>query len=636
MAKHKRLGYALSAAAMVGSSFLPFASVSATDVSDKLVYNDAASGLSDIDITYENGVTSLDVVVRFDGASIDKVLNQASGVGSVPGSFYASVDPKYGFTTPFGKGNYNYTPGVDEPTTPEEFEQGFADQIDECSEYYQRWYGPSFSCDSWAYWSSSSSAFWQDYGYIQYKKDGNWITAPSDQTNFATPTQASDIRSNRDRLVAALGLESADELEYGVNWRFVGDETATAWIYRDTKAATYPVSNQDEYIKIHTTVEYVFDYMTLDANGNPIYHETLQDALDSEDATVILNKDTVVDTITIPAGKTLIEREGKLTINDTLHSSILGTYTKQDGENYHIVKLTQNNQQGNDVTMKTGLVQVDDVVDIDYAILDGFKYASTLNGEAYAEDVFVMPNADVSFVVTYSEWTITVGADEGDDSASDTVRAAIAASVTEDLKALIADGETENENLSLNDLEATKDVYKAGGQLEEYYEEWLYPSSDYYEGAEAYDKIVAAMEDGEQIAAMYDGLIDLYYGNSHYGAVYGLNTPVEVRFNIPEEFRNAPAGYGRIFTIIRGHIDMNGNESATRLETSVDGTDAVAMNDKFSSFAIVYKDVPANPDTGVITRQGGSATIASAFAAGFVGLLASITSFAYLIKRRKN
>ena len=331
MAKNK-IACALSAAAVCGA-LVPLNVFAYTDVTDVITYNDGANNLSTLEKTFENGVTSLNVRVRFDGASLEKILNQSSGKGSTPGRYYATIDPKYGFTKPFAKGNYNYTPGVDEPDTPEDFEAGFAAQLEECSEYYMAHYG--IACDTWAYWESNSSPFWQDYGYIQYKKDGNWIDATSDTVNFGKVADASQVRSNGERLVAALGLESADDLQYGVNWRFLGDETATAWIYRDT----YPNSTRDEYIKIHTTVEYVFDYMTLDENNNPIYHATLEDALTSDDDTIILNKDTEVDTVNIPVGKTLIEREGELTVNDLANSSIKGVYSKQDGERYYIAEV---------------------------------------------------------------------------------------------------------------------------------------------------------------------------------------------------------------------------------------------------------------------------------------------------------
>ena len=576
---NNRVAYALSAAAICGA-LVPL-DVFAIDVSDKLVYNDAANGLSAVDIAYENGVTSLDVQVRFDGASIDKVLNQASGVNSTPGSFYATVNPNYGFTTPFGKGNFNYTPGVDEPNTPEEFEQGFTAQVDECSAYYQRWYGPNFSCNSWSYWSSNSSAFWQDYGYIQYKKDGNWITAPSDQVNFAMPTQASEVRSNRDRLVAALGLESADELEYGVNWRFVGDETATAWIYRDTKSDTYPVSAQNEYIKIHTTVEYVFDYMTLDANNNPIYHATLEDALASEDNTIILNKDTVVDTLNVPAGKTLIEREGELTILDPENSNIEGEYDKK------------------------------------------------------------------------GELELAMSGDKNDESASEEERAAIAEFVKAQTGALIASGESKNQKVVFWDdeendiagIEVLKNSLKLGRTLETTL--WAEGPLDEDEWGliEAHDEAMGLISQNEKIATVYEGGVSIYDSALKLlGTVFELDAPATVKFVIPEDLREAPAGYIREWTVIRVHMAADNTRSAERLTAEFDGENVVTSTDKFSSFVVVYEDVvdeepveseeTTAPDTGTMTAAGASASIAAMAAAVTVGMLTSIVSFTYLMRRR--
>ncbi len=633
MVKYRKLGYALSATMLLGTT-MPL-NVLATDVSDVLTFSDGASELSEYQVTYENGVTTLDIEVRFDGASIDKVLNQASGKGSTPGSFYATIDPHYGFTKPFAKGNFDYVQGSDsEPNTPEEFEQGFADQLDDCDAYYKQIFGQDFTCDSWDYWESNSSAFWQTYGYIQYKKNGVWVTAPSDKTNFASPTTAAQARPNRDRLVDALELADASELQYGVNWRFVGNGTNTAWIYRDT----YPNPTRNEYIKTNISINYVFDYMTIDANGNPIYHTTLQDALNSEDATVILNKDTTVDTITIPAGKTLIEREGELTISDPLHSTVNGTYTKKDGKNYHIVKVTQTG--AGLLQVAEPIVEVGSEVDLDIQIPDGYKISSfSIDGSNVSGDTrkFTMPNNDTSVIITFGEWTIAASPDESDDSGSDEVRGVIAESVTKDLKSLLESGETKNDSLTLSDLDKVKNVFKDGGSVLAYLEKWFYSSEDYYEYAEAYEAIVAQMEDGEKIAAMYDEYIDLYSSldDSHLGIVYALDTPVKVRFEIPEEYRNVPAGFTRVFTIIRGHVDTNDVDTATRLATSRDGDDVVAENDKFSTFAIVYKDVVSTPDTGVMTAQSGSAIVASIVSAVAVGLITTITSLAYLLRRRQ-
>lgn len=142
---------------------------------------------------------------------------------------------------------------------------------------------------------------------------------------------------------------------------------------------------------------------------------------------------------------------------------------------------------------------------------------------------------------------------------------------------------------------------------------------------------------GEEIAAMYDVYVDLYssFDDSHLGSVYGLDTPVELRLNIPEGYREAPEGYKRIFTIICGHMDVNEVSTATRLETTRDGDDVVTENDKFSAFAVVYKDVLASPDTGIMTRRGGSAMVATVTTSVVIGVIVSILSFTKLIKMRR-
>ena len=123
---------------------------------------------------------------------------------------------------------------------------------------------------------------------------------------------------------------------------------------------------------------------------------------------------------------------------------------------------------------------------------------------------------------------------------------------------------------------------------------------------------------------------------SKYLADGGIIDTIE----LDEETYNELKTYDKLYAV---YFNDNGDE-AERIEANLE---AEIYNDMpwyylvfkvshMSTYGIIGVNDAVAPDTGVITRQGGSATIASAFAAGFVGLLASITSFAYLIKRRKN
>lgn len=148
-------------------------------------------------------------------------------------------------------------------------------------------------------------------------------------------------------------------------------------------------------------------------------------------------------------------------------------------------------------------------------------------------------------------------------------------------------------------------------------------------------KLDASKESGELIGAMDIKIVDRN-GNR----IPVENSDIDVVIELDEETYNELKAYDKLYAV---YFNDNGDE-AERIEANLE---AEIYNDMpwyylvfkvshMSTYGIIGVNDAVAPDTGVITRQGGSATIASAFAAGFVGLLASITSFAYLIKRRKN
>lgn len=298
--------------------------------------SDAANGASAFVVDYDeaNNVTTFTVDFRFDGASMQKILDQRVGVGGSPGAYYSRVNPGYEVSGTFARGSVNYDSEKDEMHTPAQIEAAFEADVPACSAFYYQywsWTDEETFCASAGYWNSTNLNFWQDYAHVEYKKDGVWVNVANDNVNFASPENASQIRSIAERLVAALGLGDTDELQYGVNWRVVSDDIATAWIYRPTWVADWTQSEWNEYFKIESSVEAVFDCMTVDQDGEYIYQPTLTAALASNDTTVIVNKDTEVGTLIIPAGKTVIEREGEITILDPDNSEIEGGYEKKSG-----------------------------------------------------------------------------------------------------------------------------------------------------------------------------------------------------------------------------------------------------------------------------------------------------------------
>lgn len=158
-----------------------------------------------------------------------------------------------------------------------------------------------------------------------------------------------------------------------------------------------------------------------------------------------------------------------------------------------------------------------------------------------------------------------------------------------------------------------------------------------YPGAVA--ELVKAAED-KKIAAFYDIKAMLYSGDELIdGAMPELGKAVLVTFDLPENLPAVAKGFKRNFFMIRFH-----NGEASDLIPVTDNGDGTGSfeNAEFSAFALVYEDVEeteepaeaASPETGTMTAAGASASVAAMAAAVAVGILTSIVSFAYLVRRK--
>lgn len=121
-------------------------------------------------------------------------------------------------------------------------------------------------------------------------------------------------------------------------------------------------------------------------------------------------------------------------------------------------------------------------------------------------------------------------------------------------------------------------------------------------------------------------------------------TPVEVLLDMPSDLPELKAGFVRKFYLIRYH-----NGETTTIEAYEKDGKIGFMNGGFSTFALTYEDVEDNsgeeavaegttkvssPETGTMTVAGASASVAAMATAIVIGVLTSIVSFAYLIRRR--
>lgn len=107
-------------------------------------------------------------------------------------------------------------------------------------------------------------------------------------------------------------------------------------------------------------------------------------------------------------------------------------------------------------------------------------------------------------------------------------------------------------------------------------------------------KFAEELKDNEQIAMVYFINLPVYVGGEQFGELFKLDETVTLRLGIPAGLPEVPEGFTRQFAVLRYHRDNGG--TVTRLDTTVDGEDAVVENDLFSDFVLAYEDVENNPE----------------------------------------
>ena len=105
----------------------------------------------------------------------------------------------------------------------------------------------------------------------------------------------------------------------------------------DGLATVAAVGEGVDYV-LASGMDYWMDVADGDVDVYALSADALTEALGLVD-TVYVNYDMTVATLTIPAGKTVIEDSATLTITDLANSSIEGTFEREDTENYQIVKI---------------------------------------------------------------------------------------------------------------------------------------------------------------------------------------------------------------------------------------------------------------------------------------------------------
>lgn len=150
---------------------------------------------------------------------------------------------------------------------------------------------------------------------------------------------------------------------------------------------------------------------------------------------------------------------------------------------------------------------------------------------------------------------------------------------------------------------------------------------------EDFAKLVLADENGELVAGFDASLRDR--NNERIENV--KNTEIKIRIELTKEQYDKLAAYNTQYAI---NYDDSGNE-VERVEAKVFEESgkyyAEFTTTHLSTYALAGVNESADsgtPETGTMTREGASAMTAAIMTSVAIGLLVSITSFAYLIRRR--
>ena len=308
------------------------------------------------------------------------------------------------------------------------------------------------------------------------------------------------------------------------------------------------------------------------------------------------------------------------------------------GENLFMLNGESVTIELDEVAKKYATLEFDgeELADVDGLIVTGTKNGSTNLLIEY--NTLVHPMTTTVGLVVYSVDAGNNTLIEGSDDL-DAVSALAAASV----KDLIQSGEESNENLDLSPAvdeetgktgnEVLKDALKDGEQLSAYLDA-LDRAEDTWTEAEGYEDILAALDENEKVAMIYDVTLGLY-SNDDLKGLFNNTGDKEISFEleIPEEYLEAPAGYIREFAAVRYH-----NGQVEKLNSTRKGNVLVVKSNEFSTYGVTYTDTaqesadgndeqgnqssdqPGAPETGTISTQGSSVVVASFVAAVFVGM----------------
>lgn len=283
----------------------------ASDLRDKIAPSDGIGEITQFTKSYNttDDYTTINAKITLTETNLQQVLNQAPGSSASPGTFYLTLNVNFGLQgaqTYYKENNF---------FTTEDFATAKA-VVDEKIDEEKTALNGSNTPNVWPF---GLMVLYYDSATASFKK----LDLPFDGS-----------KSIATLLVEKLNLGSANELEYGTNYK-LSMYTTYYWLY----GWELPDESR-EYVKM--TYEVNFPVNATDSNGVVTNYFTLSSALEANETNIDINSPIIEsEDITIPAGTTVtISDTGSLTIgaDNTLTNN--GTFEAsyiQDGKEYYSV-----------------------------------------------------------------------------------------------------------------------------------------------------------------------------------------------------------------------------------------------------------------------------------------------------------
>ncbi len=109
------------------------------------------------------------------------------------------------------------------------------------------------------------------------------------------------------------------------------------------------------------------------------------------------------------------------------------------------------------------------------------------------------------------------------------------------------------------------------------------------------------IKSSEKLGALFDVDVNVWINGALAGQITELPTPVTISLKLSDELKKVPAGYRREYRIGGIH---DGAFTSYKTTLSASGEYASANVKLFSTYAIIYEDIPEKTSTGTITSTG--------------------------------